>query len=178
MYSIDERDRVVLLTDLPRSSPGAPCPLVLQDEYGTVVAYYVHALDPGWTGESVRVVDPQESAEPAALVRFRGVTATMFGPPNDEAFAGHPLAARGLRPYSAAEVQHSSWIRRLERMNAVHPYHRPEEYAALRHFVLAFHDSTFECIARSYEAVLADGPLDRLVDPMLGLLRRGEGGYA
>lgn len=69
----------------------------------------------------------------------------MFGPPNDEAFAGHPLADRGLNPYSVAEVQRSSWIRGLERMNSVHARHSRERFLEhKRHFVFAFHDSTFK----------------------------------
>lgn len=175
MYVVDGRDRVVRLSDVPQSSVGAPCPLVMQDEFTTVVAYYVEAAEPGWTGESVRVVDPESSAEPAALVRFRGVCAAMFGPPNDEAFHGHPLAARGLRPYSAAEIHESSWIRSLEQMNSVHPHHRPGRYEQLRHFVLAFHDSTFECVAMRYDFLLARGPLDVLVPQMRTLVRGGLG---
>jgi hypothetical protein len=173
MYAIDGGDRVTALDDIPQSSVGAPCPLVMQDEHTAVVAYYVEAPEPGWTGETIRIVDPESSADPAALVRFRGVCAAMFGPPNDEAFHGHPLAAGGLGPYSAAEIHDSSWIRSLERMNSVHPYHRPERYEQLRHFVLAFHDSTFECVARSYDFVLASGPLDRLAAQMLSLVRGG-----
>ncbi len=60
-------------------------------------------------------------------------------------------------------------------MNSVHPCHRPEGYAKLRHFVLAFHDSTFECVARGYDFVLASGPLDRLAGRMLALVREGTG---
>jgi hypothetical protein len=85
------------------------------------------------------------------LVRFTRPIAHMFGPPNDEAFAGHPLAQRGLEPYSVFEVHQSSWIRALERMNSVHPRHRPEAYARYKHFVFAFHDSVFECIAEGFE---------------------------
>ena len=36
-------------------------------------------------------------------------------------------------------------------MNAVHPHHRREAFLKYEHFVLSFHDSTFECIARSAE---------------------------
>ena len=85
------------------------------------------------------------------VVRFRRPYAHMFGPPNDEAFEGHPLAARGLASYAVYEVRRSSWLRRLERMNAVHWNHRPERFLArLRHFVFAFHDATFECIAEGF----------------------------
>lgn len=77
--------------------------------------------------------------------------------PNDEAFEGHPLASRGLKPYSVFEVKNSSWIRRLERMNSVHRCHRPEGYKMLRHFVFAFHDTTFECVAQGFEWTVHEG---------------------
>lgn len=120
-------------------------------------------LPPNGTALPVRVAGPGTSGEPAAIVRFARPYASMFGPPNDEAFAGHPLAARGLRPYGAFEVQDSSWIRRLEKMNSVHPCHRPEHFSIYRHFILAFHDTTFECVATGYSHELAAGPLNELV---------------
>jgi hypothetical protein len=51
---------------------------------------------------TVRVVTAS-SDEPAALVQFQRTWAVQFGPPNDEAFHGHPLYERGLHPYAAAE---------------------------------------------------------------------------
>ncbi|MFZ0421744.1 MAG: hypothetical protein WAL80_02575 [Xanthobacteraceae bacterium] len=99
MYTIDRDDTVRTLDDIPQSSTGAPIPLVLSDENTAVIAYYEQ---PPWDGKSVRVVDAETSDEPTAIVSFRSVRAMYFGAPNDEAFAGHPLARRGLRPYSAA----------------------------------------------------------------------------
>jgi hypothetical protein len=163
MYMVDARDRVIELHDVPQSSPGAPCPLVLANEGKVLVLYHRHFVEPGWDGTTARMVGPSSAGEPAAIVRFDWVTASMFGPPNDEAFAGHPLASRGLRPYGAFEVLDSSWVRRLERMNSVHPQHRPESYSDRRHFVLTFHDSVFECVARSYACELVVGPLTGLV---------------
>jgi hypothetical protein len=96
-------------------------------------------------------------------VRFESPYASSFGPPNEEAFSGHPLAARGLYPFGAFEVLNSSWVRSLEKMNSVHRYHRKERFDALRHFVLTFHDSTFECVAKGYSWEPASGPLDELV---------------
>lgn len=159
MYTVDGRDRVVELDDLPQSSIGAPCPHVLASEHDLVVAYFVEDASNDWDGRSVRMVGPDSAGEPAALVRFSRVYASIFGPPNDEAFSGHPLERRGLHPYGAFEIAESSWIRQLERMNAVHPYHRPERFSAYRHIVLAFHDSTFECVAEAYSCELTTGPL-------------------
>jgi hypothetical protein len=37
-------------------------------------------------------------------------------------------------------------------MNSVHPQHNRERFLARkRHFIFAFHDSTFECIAEAFE---------------------------
>lgn len=163
MYVIDGRDRVVELNGLPPSNAGAPCPVVLAAEHFLVVAFFLEDTAADWDGTSVRVLGPDSLGEPSATVRFERPYAHFFGPPNDEAFSGHPLAKRGLHPYGAFEVLGSSWIRALERMNSVHPYHRPERFAELRHFVLSFHDSTFECVAKSYCHELGNGPLTELI---------------
>ena len=173
MYSVDERDTVIELKDFPQASVGAPCPVVMADENQLVVAYYVGIVDPRWTGSTIGVVDPGSTDEPVAVVAFPSYRAFMFGPPNDEAFSGHPLASRGLSPYSVFEVRQSSWIRGLERMNAVHPYHRPEMFSSLRHFVFAFHDSTFECVAKDYAIEVRRGPVLDALDTMKLRLRAG-----
>ncbi len=55
-------------------------------------------------------------------------------------------------------------------MNAVHDGHSPEQFAALRHYVFAFHDSTFECVAEGVTAEVRNGPLTRLVAEMTAIL--------
>jgi hypothetical protein len=150
MYSVDEKDRIIPIKDIPQSSIGAPIPIVLSDEVVTVVAFYLEDIPDDWDGTSVRVVGKETEGETLALVRFSPCYASMFGPPNDEAFDGHPLASRGLEPYGAFVVESSSWIRQLEKMNSVHSYHKPERFWARKHYVLSFHDSTFECVADGY----------------------------
>ena len=153
MYQVDRKDKVKELDDLPQSSVGAPIPMIVEDEHHTFVAYYAEQRDPDWDGTAVRVRGPDSDDGTVAIVKFSSY-ATMFGPPNDEAFAGHPLAARGLRPYGFFEVLNSSWIRGLERMNSVHPQHDKAGFLArYRHFVLSFHDTTLECVASRFELV-------------------------
>src|SRR5262245_6658712 len=171
MYSVDEKDRVVPIKDIPQSSIGAPIPVVLSDEFVTVVAFYLEDMSDNWDGTSVRVVGKETEGEPLALVRFSICYASMFGPPNDEAFDGHPLAGRGLEPYGAFVVENSSWIRGLERMNSVHSYHKPERFWALKHYVLSFHDSTFECVADGYTVELHQSSLKKILPRMIEILR-------
>jgi hypothetical protein len=157
MYSVDSRDTVVEIADAPQSSVGAPCPMLLAGEHHLHLAYYLEDRSADWDGTTVRVVGESTTGEPVALVEFTRVYAHMFGPPNDEAFGGHPLASRGLGPYRVHEIRDSSWVRRLERMNAVHPYHKPEHFSHYRHFIFAFHDTTFECVAESFRITIHSG---------------------
>lgn len=159
MYSVDNHDKVTGLENVPQSSVGAPLPILLSDEYKTLLAYVVESIPEDWDGTSVRVVDHTSSGELVALIEFRLCHSIMFGSPNDEAFDGHPLASRGLEPYGAFLIENSSWVRQLERMNSVHPNHRAERFARLNHYVFAFHDSTFECVAEGFETSLHRGSL-------------------
>jgi hypothetical protein len=174
MYEVDAKDRVVPLEGVPQSSVGAPIPFVMADEHRVVLAYYLEVRSPEWDGSQVRLVDPTTSNEPIALVRFNSSTAHMFGPPNDEAFAGHPLASRGLRPYGAFRVEDSSWIRKLERMNSVHKHHRPERFWSLQHLVFAFHDSIFECICQGFDVRTVPGSIHATIPKMVELLQRNK----
>jgi hypothetical protein len=168
MYEVDQHDRVIELKSVPQSSVGAPIPVLLAGEHDVLLAYYLQDAPAGWDGATVRVVDADSEGEPVAVVKFRRCYAHMFGPPNDEAFSGHPLSARGLRPYAVFEVRESSWLRRLEEMNSVHPYHNRTRFMEnKRHFVFSFHDTTFECIADGFEIEVTNGSVKSMVPRML-----------
>ncbi|MGK4002433.1 hypothetical protein WMF31_07410 [Sorangium sp. So ce1036] len=169
MYEVDENDGVVELSDLAQSSVGAPLPVVLANEHQVYVTYIVERQ--GWDGTAIRSVTPRSEDETIAVVQFVRPSAHFFGPPNDEAFSGHPLASRGLQPYGAFEVTRSSWLRALDRRNRVHPCHSASLYVDLRHFILAFHDSIFECIACGYESRLLRGSVSDVVQAMAAELR-------
>ncbi len=143
-------------------------PVVVATDSELAIEYYVSQRH-SWGG----TVQNRSVTNQFAYVQFTLPYAHMFGPPNDEAFDGHPLAERGLSRYCVVEVRQSSWVRQLERMNRVHPYHKPESFAKLRHFVFAFHDSTFECIASAFEFQL--GQTARLSGPPQIAERPGDG---
>jgi hypothetical protein len=137
--------------------------MILVDEGHLHLAYYLQNTPAGWDGTSVRAVSEDTAGELVALVSFDHPYAHMFGPPNDEAFEGHPLAVRGLQPYSVFEVRDSSWIRRLERMNSVHEHHLPERFAKYRHFIFAFHDTTFECVSEGFSFSVHTGSVAQVL---------------
>jgi hypothetical protein len=158
MFSLRSAEKVVALEDFPQSSIGAPCPAIIATEHSLTVVFYVEERDSNWDGTYVRVVDVNSSEELTAIVQFERPSIHTFGPPNDEAFAGHRLASKGLRPYCAFEVLDSQWIQQLEKMNSIHPMHDRKRYIeGKRHFILTFHDSTFECIARGFHVEIKRG---------------------
>lgn len=170
-YTPDERDRVVPLEGAPQSDVGAPLPLVLASEHRLFLIYIMEETPADWDGTWVRIIDAAVDDMPIAAVEFNRVHAHIFGPPNDEAFEGHPLESRGLTPYSASVVENSSWIRALERMNSVHEHHRPENFWKLTHYIFAFHDSTFECVANEFSVSLHRGSLRDVAAAMIPRIR-------
>jgi hypothetical protein len=136
MYTVNDQDEVLDFDGLPHHSAGAPMPQLLANDVSLVLAY-----------------EMAPSGQECAVVKFVFPYAHYFGPPNDEAPRGHPLAQRGLKPYGIFEVRNSSWIGALERINKVNARHSARRFEALRHFIFTFHDKTFECVAN--EAVLA-----------------------
>ena len=168
MYTVDELDVVVPLRDVPQSDVGAPLPTIVADDYRLVLEYLVSEPDPNWDGTFVNVVTDGT----VALIRFHRPYAHMMGAPNEEAIAGHPLADRGLEAFAAFEVKHSSWIRQLEKMNSVHPYHDRDRFLeSKRHFVFVFHDSTFECIAHGFEISILNSSILDSLDTVIEMFR-------
>lgn len=147
MYPSDPESKVVKLESVPQCDVGSPSPQIFAHERGMVVAYLTQ-----------RLVPAEDLTLPCryAVVRFVQPLKHMFGWPNDEAINGHPLYKKGLKAYGAFHVLNSPWAKQLEEMNSVHPGHGAGAYLKMPHYILTFHDSTLECIARSFEVQLVD----------------------
>ena len=104
--------------------------------------------DPAWDGSYATMVDPaSDASEPLAIVEFERCYSHRFGGPNDEVLEGHPLYGRGLDAYRAHEVINSRWLAAEQAINSVHHWYRPEAWTTRKHYLLAFHDECFECLA-------------------------------
>ena len=156
MFNVN-RDLITKLEDVPQSSVGAPCPMVVASEHFLALIYFLQEREATWDGTTVRVIDPNSSGIPVAVLKFFRPMAHTLGPPNDEAISGHPLYKKGLRPYSALLVNNSSWIDFYCKINSAHPHHNAKSFAAKRHYIMAFHDSIFECIADRYTIDVTSG---------------------
>jgi hypothetical protein len=136
--------------EFPSWDVGAPLPHLLSGARGEVLIYIVKEVDPTWDGSWARVADTREAA-PIAVVRFKRLRAVRLGAPNDEVISGHPLYGRGLAAYRAHIVANSRWVQELQKINSVHSQYDPARWVAARHYLLAFHDETFECVADGVE---------------------------
>lgn len=164
MAFVDTQEKVVLLEGFPPSSAGAPCPAVIATEHSLVLIFFIDVSEPVWDGSNPRSVGIDSAEEQCAVVTFRDPTVHTLGPPGDETFSGHRLASKGLEPYEAFEVIDSAWIQSLEKINAVHPQHRKERFLeGKRHFIVAFHDSVFECVARHFTSEIVRGSVRELL---------------
>lgn len=86
-------------------------------------------------------------------IAFKRCAATRFGPPGE---AGHRLDGRGWEPYTFLHVIESEWLRRQVGTNS-----------GLTHYVLPFHDTTFECLALSFETSRYVGSVSDAVSKMI-----------
>lgn len=100
-----------------------------------------------------------------AIIEFDVCSQSKFGYPNDEALDGHPLCSKGLDAYGVYEVINSAWVRLLTEQNRVSFPNTPDSTS--RHFIFTFHDSTFECIARSLNATLSQEPFPRIFEQLV-----------
>ena len=134
---------------------GVPLPCLLQDERHTYLIFFLRETEPRSDRVSVKVgnVEVQVAGEIAdlAVVEFEGCSCTKMGAPNDEVLGGHPLYGKGLVHYRAQAVENSAWLKELDAINAVHWNYQPKFKRELKHYVFPFHDSTFECVARSFK---------------------------
>ena len=127
--------RVVPLPEVPGPDTGVPEPVAINDEQRSVLAY--------------------RSGTSTAVLVFEGCAAVQFGYPNDEALHTHSLWRSGLEFYGVFEVLASPWLQHLRTQNrSAFPEHAWGE--DLRHFIVTFHDSTFECLARDLSTSLSD----------------------
>lgn len=140
-------------------SKGAPLPhLLLSDRRAFLLFVAEEEPDPARDRTRARVVGP-ETEVTVAIAEFAECRSAKLGSPNDETIHGHPLGGRGLYAYGAFVVRNSPWIAELARVDSMHRGHDPERWAALHHFLLSFHDSTFECVAESGHVDLRRGTI-------------------
>ena len=132
--------------DFPlRWNAGAPLPHLIQNDLRVYLTFFLRDASP-------KSMDSDSSRKQTlGIVEFKRCMATRMGTPNDEVFHGHPLSGKGLEAYKAQQVINSEWIKSLQAINGVHNDYNPDFWRRLQHYVFWFHDSSFECVAESFD---------------------------
>ncbi len=133
----------------PKWDTGAPMPQVFSNGHKIFLIYLIREGDSSDGTFTTLIDNTSDIAHPLALVEFDGNT-FRFGMANDEVFSGLPLWNKGLDAYSAHQIENSTWIDELKKINKVHPRYNEDSWIALKHFALLFHDEILEVIARDY----------------------------
>ena len=155
---------------------GAPDPRVICNGHKTFVIFYVRDDFNPFTQEpasETMQLSPENKEEriPEAfvLVKFNHCLIHKFGTPNDEVLNGHRLRKKGLSFYSWHKVHNSSWIEEIKNVNRVHPKFSEKHWLNLNHYIITFHNETFECVAESYELITID-TLENLLTQTLKII--------
>lgn len=97
-----------------------------------------------------------------AVCEFTWCTITKFGYPNDEAACSIPrIKDVG---YEVCEVFNSDWAREITFLNRYSFPDTPD--STQRHFLISFHDSTFECLASDINVRLSDEPFETILSEL------------
>ena len=121
--------KVVKLETELKIDPGASTPIVIAGNGGTVVLFRL----------------ANENSQSMGIFRASSVR-IKYGEPNDEGLSTHPLHPYGLGYYGIFEVLRSPWIAAESQID-----HSHMSDVDLRHLILTFHDSTFECLTSDFE---------------------------
>jgi hypothetical protein len=106
-----------------------------------------------------------------AVIECINCHVSQFGYPNDEALPGHPLSGKGLTAYGIFEVINSNWVKQLTEQNRVAFPKTPD--SKQRHFIIVFHDSSFECIADRIEGRLSRNSFEGVAAEVFKQITRG-----
>ncbi|PRY09333.1 hypothetical protein [Paraburkholderia sp. BL25I1N1] len=137
--STQQEDEVVLLDSVPYPAEDAAEPFIVASDRRVILSYPIAESD----FERFGPFDPDD--DPFCAVLFPDAVFHRLGPPGDADLEIHPLASQGLAGYSVHEVMNSSLVTELAAVASTSP--------ALRHFVITFQASTFECVASDYTVV-------------------------
>jgi hypothetical protein len=137
--SPQQEDQVVLLDSVPHPAADAAEPFIVASGRRVILAYPIAEAD----FERFGPFDPDD--DPFCTVLFPDAMFHRLGPPGDVDLEIHPLAVQGLLGYSVHEIVNSSLAAEIAAVGSALP--------ALRHFVMTFQGSTFECVASDYTVV-------------------------
>lgn len=177
--ALEKGEEAAILINWPMQwESGYPDPHVFSNGRKTTLAYWVGTgVIKQWPirgkKDIARTTVTSPKSGKIALVDFVMSYEVRFGGGNDEVIEGQSLYGRGLEVNRAHEVANSKWLREVENMNRVHSNYEPEMWKQLRHYILLFHDQTFQCLAEGFQTELYEGTMNAAITKVLLDEKRG-----
>lgn len=166
------REPHAMPTNFPlRWDIGAPIPHLLVNDHRSFLLFRLANVPTDRDEITPRVAVPR-LADQLAVVEFERCVSAKLGSPNDEVNHGHPLNGKGFEGYRALRIEHSPWLAELRAINAVHECFNPGHWDGMTHYVFGFHDSTFECVAKSYKYEITQAALPEVLADVCARLAR------
>lgn len=126
---------------------GAPQPIVISSENDLIVAFYLDSGSiPDELIERNTILDSK-----IVIIKFNSFIKYTFGIPGNESIYHHPYSKLGLSSCGFYELTGSDLIEELEDIEKNHPYFNPDNWKMYNHYILTFHDTMFECVAKSFD---------------------------
>jgi hypothetical protein len=173
LYIPDERDTVMIESDLPLPLSGAPLPTTIATEHRLLLAYYTALWEPeppSSKRQKIPTLVSDATLGTIAIADFRRPIAHFSVSISNETFDTHPFAFRGLIGDAIFRVENSSWIRQLAAAQYAHKQYRGTA-ASKKHFIFAFHDSIFEAAAEDLDIRTIQGSMADAVGEMAVMAR-------
>lgn len=127
---------------------GVPAPTIISNDSNLYLMFYSNGED-----ISTEALQERNSVYDRGIyiLKFNLFLNYKFGMPSNEIIIGHPYSKLGLQPYSFYQLEDSDWIKKLMKIDSVHPYYDKKKWVIYKHYILTFHDNMFECIAKDFE---------------------------
>lgn len=120
-----------------------PEPVVMSNDTELFVAFFAYRLIDGNLD--------QTADEEIIVIKFHRSIKHTFGSPSNETIHAHPCYKLGLTPNAFYEVKNSYMLKEAETIQKSHPRFDQNDFNKFRHFILTFHDKTFECVAEDFQ---------------------------
>jgi len=123
-------------------------PSIIASEGKVLLVFATNEVLPNYDPFVLKIVGDTNSQDYMAIVEFPGLIDFKFGWINDDPIS-LPYFVDDPWRYRAYEVENSRWLKNPPQTYSAEEAKEqaPKDY---RHFLLVFHDSRFECIAKSY----------------------------
>jgi hypothetical protein len=113
---------------------GAPSPIVISNGNELFLTFYAAQEQ-----ESI-ISDLHErntnNDTGVVVLKFKGCLKFEFGLPGNETIHGHPYSKLGIKSFSFYELENSSLVEELQRIERVHPYYNVDKWKSYNHYIL------------------------------------------